>query len=288
MPYTTLISAEELAPHLDDPQWVVADCRFVLAEPGRGRTEYLASHIAGAVYVHLDEDLSGPVVPGRTGRHPLPEPATLAATLGAWGIGPGIQVVVYDAAGAAYAARLWWLLRWLGHEAVAALDGGWQAWQQFGGAVRGGAETRAPRTFQSTLRPDLVLTPDDVDAWRQDAAYRVIDSRTLERYRGLNETIDPVAGHIPGAICAPYGDNLDPAGRFLPAAALRARFEALLAGRPAERAVFYCGSGVSAAQNLLALAHAGLGQARLYAGSWSEWIADGQRPIALGDEAERR
>lgn len=284
MIYRTLISTAILADHLDDPQWVVVDCRFSLADTGQGRRDYEVSHIPGAVYAHLDDDLSGPVAPGQTGRHPLPDPGRLARTLGAWGIDATTQVVVYDDAGGAYAARLWWMLRWLGHDAAALLDGGWDHWQKEGRPVKGGAESSSPRSFVPRLRPELVVTAADVQAMVQDPTARVLDSRTADRYRGQNETIDPVAGHIPGALCAPYPDNLSPDGAFLPRETLRQRFEDLLAGAPPEQAAFYCGSGVSAAHNLLAMAYAGLGEGKLYVGSWSEWITDPRRPVAKGAE----
>jgi thiosulfate/3-mercaptopyruvate sulfurtransferase len=283
MPFTTLISVDELAPHLSEPDWAVVDCRFSFADTEQGRRDYLQAHILGAVYAHLDQDLSGTIVPGQTGRHPLPEPEALARTLGGWGIGPGVQVVAYDASGAGNAVRLWWLLRWLGHDAVAVLDGGWQAWQAQGQPVRGGPEARPPREFAAQPRTEWVVSADDVERLRNDPAYRVVDSRTRERYLGDHEPIDPVAGRIPGAVCAPYLENLDATGRFQSSEALRARFAALLKDIPAERVVFYCGSGVTAAHNLLALAHAGLGDGRLYAGSWSEWITDPTRPIGRGE-----
>jgi thiosulfate/3-mercaptopyruvate sulfurtransferase len=285
MPHKTLISVEELAGHLDAPGWAVVDCRFSFADTEQGRRDYEQSHIAGAVYAHLDQDLSGPIVPGQTGRHPLPEPEALARRLGSWGIGPGVQVVAYDASGAGNAVRLWWLLRWLGHDAVAVLDGGWQAWLEQGRPVRSGPESRAPREFVARPRTEWVVNADEVDRLRADPAHLVVDSRSRERYRGDHEPIDPVAGHIPGAVCAPYTENLDANGRFLAPAALRARFTDLLGEVPAERSVFYCGSGVTAAHNLLALAHAGLGDGRLYAGSWSEWINDPQRPVGRGERA---
>jgi thiosulfate/3-mercaptopyruvate sulfurtransferase len=284
MPYRTLISVDELAPHLEDPDWAVVDCRFSFADTEQGRRDYMQAHIPGALYAHLDRDLSGPIMSGQTGRHPLPEPAVLAQTLGGWGIGPGVQVVVYDASGAGNAVRLWWLLRWLGHEAVAVLDGGWPAWLERGRPVRAGQEERPARPFVPVPRWDWVASADEVERLRRQATHLVVDSRSGERYRGEREPIDPVAGHIPGAVCAPYTENLDAHGRFRSAEALRERFSALLKGLPAERAVFYCGSGVTAAHNLFALAHAGLGDGRLYAGSWSEWITDPQRPIALGEE----
>jgi thiosulfate/3-mercaptopyruvate sulfurtransferase len=284
MDYTTLITVDALAAHLGQPDWVVVDCRFALSEPERGRQDYLQAHIPGAVYAHLNEDLAGPVVPGQTGRHPLPQPEAVVAKLGHWGIGDGVQVVAYDDTGGAIAAaRLWWMLRWLGHDAVAVLDGGWPAWLAAGRPVTSGAEHRPPRPFTPHIRPALLVSAAEVDALRTDAGYRVFDVRTADRYRGENETIDPVAGHIPGAVSAPYGANLDATGHFLPPDALQARLAPLLGDVPAEQSVSYCGSGVTAAHNLLALAHAGLGNGRLYAGSWSEWITDPARPIATGE-----
>lgn len=282
MTYTTLISTSELNDHLAADNWVIVDCRFHLLQPDKGYEEYLASHIPGAVYAHMDHDLSSPVIPGKSGRHPLPEPEKAAATFGGWGISPGVQVVAYDAFGGGMAARLWWLLRWLGHDAVAVLDGGWPLWVREGRPTRSGAEHNTPRDFQPQVQEGWVVGAAEVASLPPHS--RLFDSRTADRYRGENETIDPVAGHIPGAISAPYTENLNNEGRFLPAKDLQRRFERLLAGTPPEEAVFYCGSGVTAAHNILALAYAGLGNARLYAGSWSEWIADPERPIAVGDE----
>ncbi|MCB0179500.1 MAG: sulfurtransferase [Anaerolineae bacterium] len=279
MSYTTLISVEELAETLFEPDWVVVDCRFVLTNIEQGRRDYLASHIAGAVYTHLDEDLSGLIIPGQTGRHPLPEVDALAQTLGKWGINNEMQVVAYDGGGGGIAARLWWLLRWLGHNAVAVLDGGWANWQQRGYPVRSGIETNAPKTFTPLPRPELTLDAEAVEKIRTDPAYRLVDARAADRYRGENETIDPVAGHIPTAENAPYEHNLDGEGRFRDKSELRHRFEAVLDGQSAEQTIFYCGSGVTACHNLLAMHHAGLGDGKLYLGSWSEWITDPARPI---------
>jgi thiosulfate/3-mercaptopyruvate sulfurtransferase len=280
MPYTTLISTAELAHHLDDPDWVVVDCRFSLDATERGRRDYLAAHVPGAIYAHLAEDLSSPVIAGMTGRHPLPDPDSFARTLGEWGIGDGVQVVAYDDSTGGIAARLWWMLRWLGHETVAVLDGGWLHWSNAGLPVRGGVENRPEAVFEPRPRDHMLVDTATVEAMSREQTKRLFDSRTADRYRGENETIDPVAGHIPGAICAPYPENVGPDGLFLPKEALKSRFEALLAGTPVEQTAFYCGSGVTAAQNLLAIAHAGLGDARLYAGSWSEWIVDPARPVA--------
>lgn len=286
MTYKTLVSTSEVISHLKDPDWAILDCRYTLQEPERGRRDYLKSHIPGAVYAHLDEDLSSPPIPGVTGRHPLPFIDSLAAKFSEWGIGPGTQVVAYDdwpGASGAIAARLWWCLRWLGHDAAAVLDGGWERWLEVGGPVSAGAETRPPAQFISRPRPELQVNVAEVDAMRLDPAYRVFDSRAADRYRGENETVDPVAGHIPGAPNAPYADNIGPGGLFRPAGELRQRFSAMLGDLPAQNVVFYCGSGVTATHNLLAMLHAGLGEARLYAGSWSEWITDPHRPVSTGE-----
>lgn len=284
MAYTTLITPDEVHANLSDPQWTIIDCRFSLADPAQGRREYKEEHIPGALYAHLDEDLSGPIVPGRTGRHPLPTPEIAARRFGAWGIGAGQQVVAYDGSGGAIAARLWWMLRWLGHEAVAVLDGGWQAWLDAGYAVRSGVETAPSRTFVPAPQDGWVATTAEVESQRHEENFLLIDSRAAERYRGENETIDPVAGHIPGAINLPYAGNLDEDGNFRGREALRAQFESVLRETPSDHVTFYCGSGVSAAHNILAMAHAGLELPRLYVGSWSEWITDRSRPVNVGNE----
>ncbi len=280
MTYTTLISVVDVNDHLHETNWVVVDARFSLADAGLGRRNYLAGHIPGAMYVHLDEDLSSRVIEGVTGRHPWPTVDAAASVLGRLGIGPGVQVVVYDDMGGGLAAvRVWWMLRWLGHDAAAVLDGGWQTWRKHGLPVQAGEEKMPWREFQAHPRPELLVTAEQVDAMRQDPAYRVLDARAADRYRGENETIDPVAGHIPGAFSAPYMDNLNPDGTFRPAEALRQHYGKLLGGIPEERAVFYCGSGVTSIHDILAMLYAGMGEARLYAGSWSEWIADPRRPV---------
>ncbi|MBN2149061.1 MAG: sulfurtransferase [Anaerolineales bacterium] len=282
--YTTLINCADLAANLSDPQWVIVDARFSLAEPPLGRSNYLLSHIPGAVYAHLDEDLSTSIIKGVTGRHPLPTPDAAARVFSRFGIGPGVQVVAYDDLGGALAAvRVWWMLRWLGHDAVAVLDGGWQSWQKSGYPSEPGVHENPPRSFVPVPRPEMLLSTAQVDVIRQDPAYKVLDARSADRYRGENETIDPVAGHIPGAFSAPYTGNLSPDGAFFPAEHLRAYYQKLLAGIPPERTAAYCGSGVTSIHNILAMLHAGLGEARLYAGSWSEWIADPRRPVATGE-----
>ena len=282
VPYTTLISTDELAAHLGDPDWAIIDCRFTLGIIERGRRDYLQSHIIGAVYAHLDEDLSSLHIPGVTGRHPLPPVERLVERFSAWGINGNVQVVTYDdwpVIGLATAARLWWLLRWLGHEAVAVLDGGWNRWSTAKLPVGSGEETRQPRLFQPVLQKHLLAETEEIERIHADPSYRLMDARGADRYRGENETIDPIAGHIPGAISVPFVENITSDGMFLTKETLRQRFIALLRGVPAQRAVFYCGSGVTAAVDNLAMAHAGLGDAKLYAGSWSEWITDPNRPV---------
>lgn len=282
--FQTLIAAPDLMSHLEDPQLVVVDSRFVLTEPAEGHKKYLAAHIAGAVFADLNLDLALPHIPGKTGRHPLPSVEQSAALFSRLGIVSGVQVVVYDDLGGALAAvRTWWMLRWLGHPRVAVLDGGWQAWQAAGYPTRAGEETRPARHFLPHPRPELIVTTPEANKMRSDASQLVMDARTAERYRGDNETLDPVAGHIPGAISVPYVENLNPDGTFCSVDKLRSRFQRVLAGVKPENTATYCGSGVTSIHNLLAMQHAGLGEGRLYVGSWSEWITDPSRPIATGD-----
>jgi thiosulfate/3-mercaptopyruvate sulfurtransferase len=281
MTHTTLVSISDLSDHLDDPTWMVIDARFSLADPGLGRRNYLEGHIPGAIYAHLDEDLSSSVIPGKTGRHPLPEVETLVPVFTRWGIPENGQVVVYDDMGGALAAvRVWWMLRWLGYEYVAILDGGWQHWFKQALPVRGGSESRGAGIFKAKPRPGLVINTEQVAQIRMDPGWRLLDARGADRYRGENEVIDPVAGHIPGAISAPYMGNLNPDGTFRPPDELARRYSRLIGNVPLDRVVVYCGSGVTSIHNILAMQHAGLGEARLYAGSWSEWITDSNRPVA--------
>lgn len=281
MTFTSLISIDDLAPHLDDPDWVIVDCRASLADPSYAESAYLQEHIPGAGYANLERDLSGPVIPGITGRHPLPLPEQAGLTFSRLGIGEGCQVVAYDDAGGAMAAgRFWWMLRWLGFAAAAVLDGGWQAWKRRELPVRQGLETRTPRPFHGCPRSELVFSTEQVERVRREPVYRLVDARSADRYHGKNEKIDPVAGHIPGALNAPYLENLTPAGTFRSKAELRQKYQVLLGAAPLENVVFYCGSGVSAVHDILAVSAAGLGEARLYPGSWSEWITDPSRPVA--------
>lgn len=281
MMFRTLIKPAELLSHLEASNWRVVDCRFDLANPDVGERAWQASHVPGAVYAHLEKDLSGPVT-STSGRHPLPVREKLAARLGQLGIGDGNQVVVYDASGGAMAARLWWLLRWLGHEAVAVLDGGWQAWRREDHPIETG--TRAPHPVALTARVSgvqVVSSEDVARAVEGSADFRLVDARAAERFRGDVEPIDSVPGHVPGALNRPFADNLDEQGGFLAPPILRERFAAIAGDRP-DRVVHYCGSGVTACHNLLAMEHAGLPGSRLYAGSWSEWIRDASHPVAQG------
>jgi thiosulfate/3-mercaptopyruvate sulfurtransferase len=278
MAYTTLIDTATLASHLDDPRWAVVDCRFVLADPGRGSLDYLEGHIPGAVYAHLEDDLSGERS-GRNGRHPLPDPGALASVLSRLGIGPGVQVVVYDQDTGSFASRLWWLLRWMGHDAVAVLDGGFAGWTAEQRPTRSGAETRTPASFAGQPHPDMVADLDEVARVSASAPSRLLDARAPERYRGDIEPIDRVPGHIPGAINDHFMQNVDERGRFRPAGALRQRLAPLVAGRKPEEMIGYCGSGVTACHNLLAFEVAGVRGVRLYPGSWSEWSSDPARPV---------
>jgi thiosulfate/3-mercaptopyruvate sulfurtransferase len=286
MLYTTLIDTEALAQHMGDPDWAVVDCRFDLAKPARGESEYAAAHIPGAVYAHLERDLSGPV-DETTGRHPLPGPDRLSGRLGAWGIGPGTQVVAYDDSTGSMAGRLWWLLRWLGHDAVALLDGGWAAWKEATHPIDN--QRPQPHLAHFTPRPrnDQVVTTEELQSPGGLDRWQLLDVRTPERFRGESEPIDPVAGHVPGALNAPYSENLEPSGHFLSPARLREHYLALLGDVDPTRVACMCGSGVTACHTLLAMAIAGIDGPRLYAGSWSEWIRDPARPVSTGPERRR-
>ena len=278
MSWTTLVDAATLAAHLDDPAWLVVDVRHQLADTAYGDRVYAEGHIPGAAFLHCDRDLSGPVT-GSNGRHPLPAPEKLAARLGEVGIGPQTQVVVYDDAQGMIAGRLWWLLRWLGHEKVAVLDGGLQAWQAANGALTAELPRHQPASFVAKVG-DTMVDADHVQSFLQTSRMHLIDARSPDRYRGENETIDPVGGHIPGAVNRFFRENLQADGRFKPAAALRAEWLAVLAGAAPGQVVHQCGSGVSACHNMLAMEIAGLPGSHLYAGSWSEWCADCRRPVA--------
>lgn len=279
MSFSTLVSTETLGAHLGD--WAVVDCRFDLANEAWGREQYGAAHIPGAVYASLNDDLSGPRT-GTNGRHPMPSDDALVAMLERLGIGNDTQVVAYDQDAGSYASRLWWLLRYAGHAAVAVLDGGFAKWAAEGRPVRSGQETRAHVRFQPSFNRNLVVTVGEVDSRRADGRTLLVDARGAERFEGRSETIDKVAGHIPGARNRFFRDNLGPDGTMLPPDALRTAFTGVLDGRLPKDAVMYCGSGVTACHNLLAMAHAGLDGSPLYTGSWSEWSSDPARPIEKG------
>lgn len=276
-----LISAEQLAENID--HCLVVDCRHNLAAPEAGRQAYTESHIPGAFFLHLDDDLSSPVT-GRNGRHPLPDPDKLAARLSQLGLQPNRKLVAYDDAGGMVASRLWWMARWLGHENTAVLDGGINAWSAAGLPMtdevpepRPAPQDWARAGQRPTLDAQALLANID------SGDYLVIDARAGERYRGDTEPLDKKAGHIPKAINRPFSENLRQDGRFKPAEVLRAEFEQLIQGRPPTQLVHSCGSGVSACHNLLAMAYAGLDGSALYPGSWSEWSSRDELPVATGD-----
>ena len=283
MTFGPLIDVDTLARHLGRADWIVVDCRFTLTDPPAGRAAYERGHVPGARYAHLDDDLARH--PGATeGRHPLPDPERFAATLGNWGIGRDHTVVAYDEASGAIAARLWWLLRWLGHERCAVLDGGFAAWADAGRPMELEAPSVVPQRYEARRpRSDDVVATDALAA-RQAAGDVLVDARAAPRYRGEQEPIDPKAGHVPGALNRPFSANLTSAGRFRPAAELRPELLDLLGGRDPSRLIAMCGSGVTACHLLLAMAAADLPGGRLYAGSWSEWIRSPARPIKTGAE----
>lgn len=277
-----LVGAGEVAAHLDDPAWRIFDCRHDLKQTEYGIAAYRRGHIPGALFLHLDRDLSGPAN-GKNGRHPLPEPAVFGGKMAQCGVGPGSQVVAYDNEGGIFASRLWWMLRWLGHERVAVLDGGLAAWKRDRLPLEEEVKEVAPARFEASPRASHLVDADFVLAHLGSEEMLLVDARSPERFRGENETLDPVGGHIPGAINRFYFDNLDDDGCFFkPAAELAAEFGALLAGRDHQSVVQQCGSGVTACHNLLAMEIAGLSGSRLYAGSWSEWCANPSRPVATG------
>ena len=282
MTFTTLISAEDLAANINSPGWVILDARFTLDDEQWGKAVYATGHIPGAMHADLAEDLSGPVIEGVTGRRPFPDPNAFADRLSAWGIDRSTQVVAYDAEGGLMAAsRLWLMLRWLGHDAVAVLDGGLPAWVEAGLPVTDQPSTPQGANFTPDVRGELLADIDEVDKVRQDGDFCVFDSRSADGYHGLGKYYDPVKGHIPGAGLANRADTTGADGRFRSVAELRGHYEELIGETPPENVIFYCGSGVTAAQNVLAMTHAGLPGSRMYVGSWSEWILDPNRPVEL-------
>jgi thiosulfate/3-mercaptopyruvate sulfurtransferase len=283
MAFRTLISTDVLAMHLEET--VTVDCRYKLDDEAWGEREYHARHIPGAVYAHLGRDLAGPKT-GTNGRHPLPDPHTLAQFFGRLGISSGTQVVAYDQDTGMFASRLWWLLRWLGHDTVAVLDGGFKKWTAEGQPTASGDEHRAPATFTGRPRADMVVDAGTVERNLRGGAARLVDARAPDRYRGDTEPIDKIGGHIPGAVNHFFQWNLDERGAFRTPEQLRERMRATIGDTPPDRIVSYCGSGVTACHNVLAMEHAGLSGAKLYPGSWSEWSSDPQRPIEKGQGLE--
>jgi thiosulfate/3-mercaptopyruvate sulfurtransferase len=279
MVYTTLISPAELHSSLGQPDTAIFDCRFYLAEPNQGFLEYQEQHIPGAIYVNLDQDLSGEIIPGKTGRHPLPDIQVINKRFSSWGIDNATQVLIYDNLNGAIAARLWWMLRWLGHDKAAVLDGGWEGWIKAQFPMSDQTPKLTRKEFSPRVQDHFLADLAYVEDIRQDPNYLLVDSRSAERFWGIDEPIDPVAGHIPGAVSAPYTENLNSEGFFLTEDELKERFENLLGEIPVENVTLYCGSGVTSIHNIIAMIIAGYGMPKLYPGSWSEWCADPDRPI---------
>jgi thiosulfate/3-mercaptopyruvate sulfurtransferase len=285
--HMTLISTDTLSTHLNDGSWLIADCRYNLKDEQWGQAQYFASHIPGAVFVNLAHDLAAAKT-GRNGRHPLPTTDEMAMTFGRLGIGDGTQVVAYDQDAGPYASRLWWMLRYVGHDAVAVLDGGFAKWLREARPVRHGSETRPQTRFTPRLRPNMRVSVEEAVASLGTPSVLLVDARSQERFEGQPDPLDNVQGHIPGARNRPYRENIAEDGTMRAPAELRADFERVLEGHAPEEAVMYCGSGVTACHNLLAMERAGLHGARLFAGSWSEWEADPTRPIERSAKVEGR
>ncbi|HEX5274933.1 MAG TPA: sulfurtransferase [Candidatus Rubrimentiphilum sp.] len=278
--HRTLVSVDELAAHLNDPHWIVVDCRHSLQDPQFGPRAYAQGHIPGAFLADVEDELAGRKT-GKNGRHPMPHPEDFATFLRDLGVTAKTQIVAYDAGADMFAARMWFLCRHAGHEAVAVLDGGYAAWTAAGKPVSTQERARpGTGTFELNPRHELTVDAQAVLASLEDGAFSVLDARAADRFAGQNETIDPVAGHIPGALNRPFKQNFDERGLFKPPAQLRDEFTQL--GIHPKRLVHQCGSGVSAAVNYLAMEHAGVEGSRVYPGSWSEWIADPSRPVATG------
>jgi thiosulfate/3-mercaptopyruvate sulfurtransferase len=284
MRFSTLVSTDQLAQHLNDPDWIIFDCRFTLSNTEAGALAYAQSHIPGARYVHLDHDMSSPLTP-KSGRHPLPEVAVFAEKLSCWGVDGSKQVVVYDDSFGSMAVKMWWLLRWLGHDNVALLDGNWPKWVKQKLPVSSELPKIIPAQFVPHLRNNLLVDAAEVDRARQDSSRVLIDARSEQRYAGEYEPLDKVAGHIPGSVNWVYEENLDFDGTYLPAEELREAYLKLMHGVKPEQVIHTCGSGVTACHNMLAMEIAGLSNSALYAGSWSEWITDPSRPVATGETA---
>jgi thiosulfate/3-mercaptopyruvate sulfurtransferase len=281
--FNTLIDTDELAAHAADSRWITVDCRFLLADEAWGEHEYLIAHIPGAVYAHLNRDLSGSLS-GTNGRHPLPDADALTQTFIRLGIGSGMQVVAYDQGSGMFASRLWWLLRWMGHESVAVLDGGFRRWAAERRPVATGHDARPPQRFTGAPRHDMTVDAKAVAGILERRGALLVDARAPERYRGDIEPLDRTPGHIPGAVNHFFEQNLDEHGAFRSKGDLRERLSATIRKTPPHSVVCYCGSGVTACHNLLAMEVAGMHGAKLYPGSWSEWSSDPSRPVERGEK----
>ena len=284
--FQTLISTATLAGDLDG-SWVIVDCRYDLTHTAWGREQYRAGHVPGAVYASLSDDLSAPPS-GTNGRHPLPCAEDMETTFSRLGIAPGAQVAIYDQDTGAYASRLWWMLRYMGHDTAAVVDGGWAKWVREGRPVRAGEEARPPAVFRGQRRKELRVLVPQVEAIAADRSALLVDARAPERFEGAEEPLDRTPGHIPGAVNHYYKRNLTQEGVMQPPDVLRRQFEETLGGRRPDEVVMYCGSGVTACHNLLALEHAGLQGVKLYPGSWSEWSSDPARPVETGPSDTRK
>jgi thiosulfate/3-mercaptopyruvate sulfurtransferase len=283
MKFHTLISTAGVLQHYANPNWVLVDCRFWLEDANKGKSDYEISHIPGAIYADLDEDLSGVIIPGETGRHPLPDIDKFSKYLGSLGIDNDTQVVAYDDRGGMIASRFWWLLKWLGHEKVAVMDGGYTKWVEEGNPVTNEFPSLSDKVFLPSVNSHFIISHDEILERFGNPGFLLVDSRAPERYRGENEPIDPIPGRIPGAVNYFWKDNLDVEECFHLKDLLRGRFVTLISNIPPQNVAFYCGSGVTSAHNILAMLHAGLGMAKLYVGSWSHWITDRERPILTGE-----
>lgn len=281
--FTTLLSAKELFAHFDSADWVVFDCRFTLAEIEAGRVAYQQSHLPGAIYVHLDDDMSSPIT-ASSGRHPLPDVTTFSEKLSAWGVDASKQVVVYDDAFGAVAGRMWWLLRWLGHTRVALLDGDLPTWQREAYPMQSEPPLLTPATFSPNVNNELLVDVEFVESRMSDDNFVIVDARAEARFLGDVEPLDNVAGHIPGAVNIPFDDNLAINSMFETREALSHLYKDIIKQVDYENVIHMCGSGVTACHNILAMEHAGMRGSRLYAGSWSEWITNSKRPVAVNED----
>ena len=280
--YSSIISPKVVNMNLGTANWRFLDCRFDLAKPLQKQSEFSISHLPKASYVNLENDLSAAPIIGKTGRHPLPEIKTLIEKFSLWGINSFSQVVVYDDCGGAHAARLWWILQWLGHNSVAVLDGGWHRWIKENRPISKTVEIFENSVFNAKPRNEWFVNAEEILDIIDDEKVCIFDARSFERFKGDNETIDPIGGHIPGAVSVPFYGNLDKDGNWKSKSELRQMYLELLKGFPVEQTISYCGSGITACHNILAIYHAGLGFSRLYPGSWSDWINNSKRPVSIG------